>query len=82
LRDVSPEAITHEIIEMAAPRMPRLRSSTMWIVHLFGSDFEVKDCVNELFEQAKSRKKLPPTHGRASQNPARPCGPYLLTILD
>jgi hypothetical protein len=31
---------------------------------------ELKDCVIELLEQAKSRKKLPPTHGRASQNPA------------
>ena len=27
---------------------------------------ELKDCVIELLEQAKSRKKLPPIHGRAS----------------
>jgi hypothetical protein len=36
--DVSPEPITHEIIEIVQqPRTPCLRASTMWIVRLVGS---------------------------------------------
>jgi len=38
LRDVSPEPITHEIIEIVQQaRTPRLCASTMWIVRLVGS---------------------------------------------
>jgi hypothetical protein len=38
LRVVSPEPITHEIIEIAQqPRTPRIRASIMWIGRLVGS---------------------------------------------